>query len=405
MAARIRSVFIGNFAKTKSRKIYSLKNYARFYNELAESAPFEKISVFGGYVTPGETGFDFSYEECLDDQIRVVLSKGNTPDTPLFSFIWNNFKLFVRLTFFSLRKDHYFIFLPSPMGVFSVLIVSLFRRKKSLGIYIGGHYGAEQSFEKRNGTIKKKIKKLGACWVDRLVDYSIRKSDYTITSSYRYHYLFSSNKKTFLTPPLINVLEEDLSSSFEKGDQKIITYCGELRHAKGVIDLLNAFTFLIKEKKLSNCKLKIIGSGQAYDEMVQIANSNSISEKVIFCGQIKDRDLLKREIGMSSVFVLPSYSEGFPRVAYEAFTLGVPTVLTPVGGIPFLVEDNVHSLLVQPGAVYDLAEAIANLLKDEKLSRRLVINARKLMKESIFPRIRHHHSLSYMVSQKINEIA
>lgn len=405
MAEPIRSVFIGNFAKAENGNVYSLKNYARFYNELSGNTNFEKLSVFGGYIKQGETGFDFSFEEPLNSQIHLTLSKGNTPNTPLLSFAWNNFKLFIRLMFFCLKKDNYFIFLPSPLGVFSVLIISFFRRKKSLGIYIGGHYGAEQAFEKRKGFIKKKIKKAAAVLVDKLVDYSIKKSDYIITSSYRYYHLHSADKKMFLTPPLINVSEEDLHCSFPKKKDRTITFCGELRHAKGVIDLLEAFTRLINEKRISNCKLKIIGSGQAYDEMVLLAKQNGIKDFIIFLGQIKDRDFLKEEIGNSSVFVLPSYSEGFPRVAYEAFTLGVPTVLTSVGGIPFFVKNNVHCILIKPGAVNDLATAIEILLKDENLSDRLVYNAKNLMKESVFPRIKANQSLASMVSEKVNKIA
>jgi glycosyltransferase involved in cell wall biosynthesis len=405
MAKPIRSVFIGNFAKAENGDVYSLKNYARFYNELSENTNFEKLTVFGGYINHGETGFDFSFEEPLNGQIHLTLSKGNTPDTPLLSFAWNNFKLFARLTLFCLKKDNYFIFLPSPLGVFSILIISFFKRKKSLGIYIGGHYGAEQAFEKRKGFVKKKIKKAAAVIVDKAVDYSIKKSDYIITSSYRYYHLHSADKKMFLTPPLINVTEEDLNCSFPKKRDRTVTFCGELRHAKGVMDLLEAFARLIKEERITNCKLKIIGSGQAHDEMVQAAKQTGIDGFVTFLGQVKDRDLLKEEIGTSSVFVLPSYSEGFPRVAYEAFTLGVPAILTPVGGIPFFVKHNTHCILIEPGNIDDLATAIETLLNDENLSCHLVFNAKELMKESVFPRIKANQSLACMVTEKVYKTA
>src|SRR4051812_33727343 len=98
MSERIRSVFIGNFSKSEQQRVFSLKNYARFYNELAKNAGFENVSVFGGYIVQGETGFEFAFEEPLSNRIYLTLSKGNTPSTPLFLFIWNNLKLFIRLT-------------------------------------------------------------------------------------------------------------------------------------------------------------------------------------------------------------------------------------------------------------------------------------------------------------------
>jgi glycosyltransferase involved in cell wall biosynthesis len=143
--------------------------------------------------------------------------------------------------------------------------------------------------------------------------------------------------------------------------------------------------------------LKIIGSGQAYDELMHFAVKDGISHLVIFCGQIKDQDTLKKELGNSTIFVLPSYSEGFPRVAYECFTLGVPSILTPVGGIPFLVKDNEHCLFTEPGDIGDLANKIEWLLTDENLRRKLSVNAKQIMSREIFPRIKKEGSLAKMI--------
>ena len=400
----LRCVHIGNFALPQKKHVYSLKSYAKFYNELAHNQGKVQVSVFAGYIRPGETGFDFSFEEKLSDTIQFTLPKGNTPDSKLFSFLWNNFRLLFPLFSFCLKKGDYFIFLPSPYGIISVLLVTLFQRKKSLGIYIGGYYGREQAFEKRKGNIKRRMKKFSAVLVDRLINYAILKADYVITSSYEYHYNHSSLQKVHLTPPLINVDECDLTRSLEKCNKNLITFCGELRHAKGVIDLMHAFIQLVKENGETNCKLKFIGSGQAHEELLQLAAANGIAEKVIFCGQIKDEKKLKEEIGSSAVFVLPSYSEGFPRVAYEAFTLGVPAILTPVGGIPFFVKHNEHCLLVQPGNKGELVSAISSLLNDNSLHSKLQLNARLLMANSVFPRIQQHGSLAKMVERMINKV-
>jgi glycosyltransferase involved in cell wall biosynthesis len=401
---KIRSVFIGNFSLPKKHQVYGLKNYAGFYNELANDSSTDEVDVFAGYLLPNEVGYDFSFEEQLSDSINFTLSKGNTPTTKLLAFIRNNLLLFLRLTFFSLKKGNYFIFLPSPMGVWSVLILTLFKRKKTLGIYIGGYYGREQAFEKRKGKVKKIIKKLAASIVDKLVVYSIKKSDYVITSSYEYYYTYNSFENIFLTPPLLNVEESDIQITHFKGEEQIITYCGEFRHAKGIVDLVKAFILLVKEGRIDNCKLKLIGSGQAEQELYNLVEQNEIKDLVIFCGQIKDRAKLKEELGRSTIFVLPSYSEGFPRVAYECFTLQVPTILTPVGGIPYFVKDKIHSLFTQPGDVEALAVNIENLIKDKCLQKKLKESAKGLMIKSVFPRIKTDLSLAKMIIKRIDNI-
>ena len=56
--------------------------------------------------------------------------------------------------------------------------------------------------------------------------------------------------------------------------------------------------------------------------------------------------------------LLPSASEGLPRVAIEAFVRGRAVVGARAGGIPDIVEDGVNGLLVEPGDVDALAAAI-----------------------------------------------
>ncbi len=105
--------------------------------------------------------------------------------------------------------------------------------------------GRNNCMNKEKATFKKNIKKAAAILVDKLVLYAIKKANYVITSSYEYHYRFSNTKKVFLTPPMINVTEKDLELTFDKSEC-YITYCGELRHAKGILlyqSLYNCCTF------------------------------------------------------------------------------------------------------------------------------------------------------------------
>jgi glycosyltransferase involved in cell wall biosynthesis len=394
-------VYIGNFARPTEKQILGLKNYSRFFNELAADSRLKQVNVFGGYILPGETGYEFVNDTAIDDRIQFTLSKGNTPTTGIMSFFWNNFKLFTRLISFSSAKRHYFIFLPAPFGVFTLMIQSVFKRRKSLGMYIGGYYGREQAYEARKGFLKRKIKSKVAGLVDKWVEKGINTADYVITSSYEYYESYKHTGRIFLTPPLINVTEDDLLPW--KGDkkEKTISFCGELRSPKGIFDLVNAFVLLVETKRIHNVALRIIGDGQAADELKAIVKAKKLEQMILFEGQVKSLEKLKQCIADSTVFVLPSYSEGFPRVAYESFTLGVPAILTPVGGIPYFVSDQEHCLFVEPGNVNDLADKIEYLLNNEALQKALAENAAALMKSEVFPRIKKERSLAQMVISKM----
>jgi glycosyltransferase involved in cell wall biosynthesis len=199
-----------------------------------------------------------------------------------------------------------------------------------------------------------------------------------------------------MAPPLLNVSEDDLRASVPTGGMSL-AYCGELRTAKGVMVLLEAFEALVHRRTELPFTLRIIGSGYAEAEMRAYLTAHRLSDRVEFVGQIRDREELARQLRRSLAVVLPSFSEGFPRVAYECFTLGVPILLTPVGGIPYLVRDREHTLFIAAGEPEDIATKILMLHDDAALRARLVAAGRQLMREHVFPIIARYGSLARMV--------
>jgi glycosyltransferase involved in cell wall biosynthesis len=69
--------------------------------------------------------------------------------------------------------------------------------------------------------------------------------------------------------------------------------------------------------------------------------------------------------------VLPSKYEGSPLAILEYMAGGAPIVATAVGGVPELIEDGVHGLLVGPEDPAALAAGMQRLLEDRELAARL----------------------------------
>ncbi|TAE57208.1 MAG: glycosyltransferase family 1 protein [Nostocales cyanobacterium] len=152
-----------------------------------------------------------------------------------------------------------------------------------------------------------------------------------------------------------------------------LVFCGRIGERKGAFDLIRAFAQLPEPyKQLAN--LILAGDGEVV-KAKQLASELEISSQINCLGWVNS---LQRELllATANIFILPSYNEGLPMAILEAMGWGLPIITTPVGGIPELVVDHQNGLLVQPGNVQELSEAIALLINDEKLRRDLGATAR-----------------------------
>lgn len=150
---------------------------------------------------------------------------------------------------------------------------------------------------------------------------------------------------------------------------RTVVYVGWVIPTKGISELMRAWRIVRND----NWRLIVVGPGDPgyVSEMRQICESDD----VFFAGGVSHRDAL--EIMRSAdVFVLPSYTEGFPNVVIEAMALGLPIVATSVGAIPEMIGDG-RGVLVPPKDIDLLSKALIELFSDEALRLRLGALARK----------------------------
>jgi glycosyltransferase involved in cell wall biosynthesis len=117
-------------------------------------------------------------------------------------------------------------------------------------------------------------------------------------------------------------------------DSPYIIFIGNLKHEKGVIELLNAFIQL--HSNYSQFTLKYVGGGPMLGKLKNMVRQHQLENKVIFEGIIP-HDQLPKLIGQATLLALPSYNEGVPNVVLEAMACATPVVVTNVGGIPEVV--------------------------------------------------------------------
>jgi len=142
----------------------------------------------------------------------------------------------------------------------------------------------------------------------------------------------------------------------------VVLFVGRLIYYKGVDVLVRAMAAV-------DADLVIVGTGPLEDELVALAASLGISDRVTVLPPLPGPELAAY-YRAADIFCLPSIarSEAFGLVQLEAHAAGTPVVSTRLTtGVPFANQHGVTGLTVPPGDVEALASALDELVRDEAL--------------------------------------
>jgi glycosyltransferase involved in cell wall biosynthesis len=159
------------------------------------------------------------------------------------------------------------------------------------------------------------------------------------------------------------------------GDALSVLFAGRICRPKGVFDLIRGFA---KTRCSAPVRLTIVGAGPDRPEAEELARKIGVADRVKFVGAVPS---IAPYLLESHVLVLPSYSEGIPRVVMEAFAAGVPVIGTAIPGMRQLVEHEITGLLVPTGEPVSLASALERMCEDPELAQRMASMARQVVNE------------------------
>lgn len=169
--------------------------------------------------------------------------------------------------------------------------------------------------------------------------------------------------------PMCAILQEDFPlvprTSF--GSPLRGLFVGRVEKTKGVFELFDALAEL-KRRGIA-VKMTLVGAYGA--EIEETVKRLEISDMVELAGLAKDPAALNEFYRNADFFCLPTYTEGFPRVLYEAMAHGLPCVNTLVGGIPSRMRAGENCLPLKARDVDSIVEAISALASDPELAKRL----------------------------------
>jgi GalNAc-alpha-(1->4)-GalNAc-alpha-(1->3)-diNAcBac-PP-undecaprenol alpha-1,4-N-acetyl-D-galactosaminyltransferase len=301
------SVSLANYFLSKGNQVSVLALY--------QSTPFFTLSVNVKFQEPDFPRENTSKLMYLAKMIKYLRKsiKLIKPDTILAFGEWTN--PFVLL---SLRGTNYPVFVSDRMNPLAKLpALSEFLRKilykKATGII------AQSNFAK--SVLSKKTK--------------------------------STNIHVIYNP--VNVIEK-----LQCEQKNRIVSVGRLEEVKGHQILIEAFA------KLDNFdwELSIVGDGSWRNKLENLAKDLRVHNRVIFHGHLKD---FRLQLSEAQIFVLPSLKEGFPNALIEAMSLPIACIASDTfNGHHEIITNGENGLLVQPGDVMELTNALELLIKNKQ---------------------------------------
>jgi glycosyltransferase involved in cell wall biosynthesis len=181
----------------------------------------------------------------------------------------------------------------------------------------------------------------------------------------------------------VNIIPNPVNSikKIECTPKNCIITIGRLSKEKGHLYLIEAFSRI----KNYNWELRIIGDGPERIFLENLVKQKKIENQVVFYGYQKNFSI---QLSESQIFVLPSLSEGFPNALIEAMSLPIACISSDcTAGPKDIIKDGENGLLVQPGNIDDLANAMERLICDANLRKKIAEEAFKIRERLAFDKI------------------
>ena len=251
--------------------------------------------------------------------------------------------------------------------------------EKGLAVIVCKLFFKKVIFAPCSGLMKDAVKK--SALFRSYVRFILRISDKVICQSESwkvfYKNIYSRNDQKFIV--ILNWIDlheyiENNPVYHNKSDHAhMLLFLGWIEEYKGIFDLIEAIN-LIKDK-ISGLKVDIYGSGKAEKLAVKKCRDYGLQHICIFKGRA-NQVVRFEALASADFYVLPSHAEGFPNALLEAMASGLPSIASNVGGVSEIIITNKTGMLVEPGDVVALSQAIYELYSNKELRAELSMNGR-----------------------------
>jgi len=160
------------------------------------------------------------------------------------------------------------------------------------------------------------------------------------------------------------------------GEEVLVLYLGRWAEIKGIREMLEVISKVCASGD-RRVRFALVGGGREDERafvMREVAR-RSLDKCVTLVWGVRPDPI--PWLQAADVFILPSHDEGLPLSLLEAMSMALPCIVTPVGGVPEVVEDGTDALVVPALDSGEMYKAVMTCVGDLGLRRHLGANARR----------------------------
>ncbi|MFA6467215.1 MAG: glycosyltransferase [Patescibacteria group bacterium] len=176
---------------------------------------------------------------------------------------------------------------------------------------------------------------------------------------YKQNNFFKQSQKFVLPNPIKSLVKIDKKNT---ANLQLI-YLGQVNKAKGILDLIASF----RKIKLPHLRLDVVGVGEGLNKAKELAKGD---ERIKFHGWLNHEKLMPL-LAKSDVMLVPSLCyENSPTVIYESLSMGLPVMVSEIGGANELIKEGKNGWIFPAGDFATLNKKIISLYQQrEKISK------------------------------------
>ena len=123
-------------------------------------------------------------------------------------------------------------------------------------------------------------------------------------------------------------------------------------------------------------------------ECKKLAKDQKSEHKIHFTGLLTNEEWINLSINYD-IFISTTNFDNTPVSLMEAMALGLPVISTNVGGIPYLIEDEVTGLLTEKDNHQEMANKVIWIINHPEKAYEIAVNARKKAEQFDWNVIKH----------------